>query len=191
VTGPSIKGTTFQKVVDDLRELVEEGLLSFEKIEARLEAADLAYLEKKISPTEWVPIDTYERGVELLAATRAPGRREAYLVERGAQAAERLASLGIYSQLDATTENMGPRIGHMIITVARAIFNFGEWHFEPGENGGFRMRIDDAEALPEVGRFAVQGFTQYVANRASGFPVRVSSDRPSRDVVLFRADPAR
>lgn len=186
MTAPSIKGTTFQKVVDDLLELVERRRLTRRQIEARLETEDLAYLDEKVSPAAWIPIGTYARAIELLAERHAPSQRQAYLVERGVQAAERLASLGIYSQLEATTENLGPRIGHMIVSLAGAIFSFGRWRYEPGENGGFSIRVEDAAALPEVARFTVQGFVQHVASRASGLPMRVLSDRPSPDVVVYR-----
>ena len=185
---PSIKATTFQGVADDLRALVEEGKLSREMLETRLEADDLVYVDdEKLTPTAWVPIEVYRRAVELLADIKSPGSREAYLVARGERAAERLSALGIYSQLDATTKTMGSRVGNLIISVARAIFNFGEWTYEVGEPEVFTVEISDAEAMPEVGRFAIQGFAQHVATRASGVRIRVASDRPQPGRLVFKA----
>jgi len=191
VQGPAIKATAFQTVVDDVERLLGEGRLSRERLEASLEAGDLAYLDEKQSPTAWIPIETYDRAVQLLARVEAPGNRDAYLVSRGERSAERLAALGIYSQLDASAENLGTRIGKMIITVAVAIYIFGQWHFEVGEvQGSFEIRVEDAAAMPEVARLATQGFVQAVATRVSGAPRRVTSERPRPDLVLLRAAPA-
>jgi hypothetical protein len=186
VADPAIKATTFQKVADDLRELVAKGEVSRGEIEARLPASDLAWLDASHPATAWIPIGTYERAVELLAQLVAPDRREAYLIERGAQSAERLSALGIYGQLEATTEQMGSRIGGIIVSVARMIFNFGEWRFVSMRDLGFEIHVEDAAAMPEVARLAVQGFVQYVASRATGTAMRVSSLRPRPDLVVIR-----
>lgn len=184
---PAIKATAFQGVVDDLQRLVAEGRLSRERLEASLEPADLALLEEKHGPTAWIPIGTYARAVELLARVEAPDGREAYLVRRGERSAERLAALGIYSQLDATADNLGTRVGRMIVTVSGAIYSFGTWHFEVGEAyGDFTIRVEDAAAMPEAARLATQGFVQAVATRVARAPRRISSERPRPDLVLFR-----
>jgi hypothetical protein len=186
VAEPAIKATTFQKVADDLRELVAKGEVSRGEIETRLPAPDLAWLDASHAPTAWIPIGTYERAVELLAQLVAPDRRDAYLIERGAQAAERLSALGIYAQLESTTEQMGSRIGTIIVSVARMIFNFGEWRFVSIRDLGFEIHVEQATAMPEVARLAVQGFVQYVASRATGTAMRVTSQRPRPDLVVIR-----
>jgi hypothetical protein len=191
VQAPAIKATAFQSVVDDVQRLLDEGRLSRERLEASLEAADLAILEEKQGPTAWIPIGTYERVVELLARVEARGEREAYLVRRGERSAERLAALGIYSQLDATAENLGTRVGRMIVTVSGAIYSFGSWHFEVGEAyGEFTIRVEEASAMPEAARFATQGFVQAVATRVARTPRRIASERPRADLVLFRTAPS-
>ncbi len=188
MTVPSIKGTAFQSVVDDVQQLLAAGRLSREELEARLTGEDLEILDAKVNPTAWYPIDTYDRAVEVLARKEAPLRTEEYLVERGLKAAERLAALGIYSQLDATSEHMGVRVGKVIVTISRAIYNFTSFHYEPGTDGvSFSIRVEDAAAFPEAARFATQGFVEHVASRAAGYAMRVSSERPSHDVVVYRA----
>jgi hypothetical protein len=184
---PSIKATAFQTVADDIQRHLEKGRLSRDRLEAELEASDLVWIDEKLPATAWVPIDSYARSVELLARLEAPGRREAYLVRRGERSAERLSNLGIYSQLDATTENLGIRVGHIIVTVSQAIYNFTHWVFEPREDEGFSIRVEDAAAFPEVSRFATQGFIQYVSRRSSGRDTRVVSQRPSPDLVVYRS----
>ncbi len=188
MTIPSIKGTAFQSVVDDVQRLLAAGRLSREELEAQLTGEDLEILDAKVNPTAWYPIDTYERAVDLLARKQAPLRTQEYLIERGALAAERLAELDIYSQLDATAEHMGVRVGKMIVTLSRAIYNFTAFHFEPGTDGvSFSIRVEDAAAFPEAARFATQGFVEHVASRAAGYAIRVTSERPSHDVVVYRA----
>jgi hypothetical protein len=190
VQAPAIKATAFQTVVDDIQRLLDEGRLSRDRLEASLEAGDLALLDEKHGPTAWIPIGTYERAVELLARVEAPGQREAYLVRRGERSAERLAALGIYSQLDATADNLGTRVGRMIVTVSGAIYSFGRWHFEVGkEFGEFTIRVEDAAAMPEAARFATQGFVQAIASRVARAPRRITSERPRLDLVLFRSMP--
>lgn len=189
---PSIKATAFQSVADDLNRLVEAGRLGREELEARLEAEDLPFIDEKLSPTTWVPVGTYQRGTELLVAKEAPNHGEEYLAERGARAADRLAALGMYSQLDATTQNLGQRIGHMIISLARAIYSFGEWSFEPqGNDVGFEIRVTEVGALPEVARFATRGFIQRTAERASGRPLCVVSIRRTPDTIVYLAKTTR
>lgn len=188
---PSIKATAFQSVADDLHRLQDEGRLSQDAVEASLEAEDLAFVDAKLPATAWVPIGTYARAVELLARTEAPDRSEAYLIERGERSAERLAALGIYSQLDATTERLGQRIGHMIVSLARAIYNFSDWRYEAhGEDQGFAIYVQNAGDLPEVSRLATQGFIQHVASRAGGRPIRVASHRPAPDTIVYLGRPA-
>jgi hypothetical protein len=188
VTIPSIKGTAFQSVVDDIQSLLDAGRLSREELEARLTGEDLEILDGKVNPTTWSPIDTYKRAVEVLARKEAPLRTEEYLVERGVKAAERLSALGIYSQLEATSEHMGVRVGKVIVTISRAIYNFTCFHYEPGDDGvSFSIRVEDAAAFPEAARFATQGFVEYVASRAAGYAMHVTSERPSPDVVVYRA----
>lgn len=187
---PAIKATAFQTVVADVERLLDEGRLSRARLEASLEASDLVFLDEKQSPTAWIPIETYDRVVQLLARVEAPGNREAYLVARGERSAERLAALGIYSQLDASAENLGTRIGKMIVTVSGAIYSFGKWHFEVGETeGSFEIRVEDAAAMPEVARLATQGFVQAVAARVARAPRRIISERPRPDLVILRTAP--
>jgi hypothetical protein len=88
MTVPSIKGTAFQSVVDDVHRLLAAKRLSREELEARLTGEDLEILDAKVNPTAWYPIDTYERTVDLLARKQAPLRTQEYLTERGALAAE-------------------------------------------------------------------------------------------------------
>jgi hypothetical protein len=184
---PSIKGTAFESAFDDVHRLLAEGRLSRDEIEVALTAEDLRILEQKISPATWYPIASYARLIEVLIEKEARGRPQSYLLERGARSAERLSQAGIYQQLHLSSERLGIRVGHIITSLAGAIYNFTRWHFEPHGAGEFTIRVEEASEFPNVSRFTTQGFIERVSTRASGFPVRVVSDRPSPDLILYGA----
>jgi len=52
--------------------------------------------------------------------------------------------------------------------------------------GTSRIEVSEAGALPEVSRFAAQGFIEYTASRLSGAAIRVTSERPALDRIVFR-----
>lgn len=189
---PSIKGTTFAYAHEDLGRALAERRVSREQVEARLHAEDLAILDEKPVPTHWYPIASYARIVELLAEVEGGGDREAYLLGRGRSAAEKLSSAGTYQQLEASSAQLGPRVGKIVISVAGLIYNFGRWEFQVGERTGqFQITIDDCRDLPEVSRLATQGFIEAVACNVAGFPVRVTSHRERPGRVVFDATPER
>lgn len=199
--GPAIKGSAFQSVVEDVQRLLQEGRISREELEVRLEPADLPFLEDKVLPPFWYPIETYRRLSELLMELEGGGRPE-YIVRRGARAAERLFTLGIYQQLrrgEKIAEEMrssgsawSQQDGAIMASLAGAIFSFTSWRFvaDP-ERGAHRIEVSDAAGLPEVARFAAQGFIEYVSTRLAKAHVRVTSERPSPERVVFQLKPTR
>lgn len=200
--GPAIKGSAFQSVVEDVQRLLQEGHLSREALEVRLDRADLPFLEEKVLPAFWYPIETYRRLSELLMEVEGGGRPE-YVVRRGARAAERLFTLGIYQQL-RRGEKIAEEIrssgstwtqqdGAIMASLAGAIFNFTSWRFvaDAEQRGAHRIEVSDAAALPEVARFAAQGFIEYVSTRLAQAHVRVTSERPSPERIVFRLKPTR
>jgi len=194
VPEPSIKGTAFESVVEDVKALADSGRISRDALEARLSAVDLEVLDDKILPAAWYPIDCYRRLSELLLETEGRGRTD-YLRRRGALAAERLFAAGLYQQL-LRGEEIGEEIrkagrrwtareGNLMATLAGAIFNFTRWRFSVESNASSRIDVTDAEALPEVARHAAEGFIEYTASRLSGGRVRVTSERPTSDTLRF------
>jgi hypothetical protein len=202
VDGPAIKGSAFQSVVEDVQRLLQEGRLSREALEVRLDPSDLPFLDEKVLPAFWYPIGTYRRLSEILMEVEGGGRPE-YVVRRGARAAERLFTLGIYQQL-RRGEKIAEEIrssgsawsqqdGAIMASLAGAIFNFTSWRFvaDAAQRGAHRIEVSDAAALPEVARFAAQGFIEYVSTRLAQAHVRVTSARPSPDRIVFQLDPTR
>jgi hypothetical protein len=185
---PSIKGSVFQAAPEDLNRLVSEGRISREALETRLEAGDVALLDHKVRPTEWYPIASYGRMVELLAELEGGADREAYLVSRGIRAAARISATGTYQQLETSSEQLGPRVGRIVVTVAKLFYNFSSWHFDSSDDHSrYSIRVEDARDLPEANRLAAQGFIAFVGEKVGGRAVEVTSERPRPDQILFHA----
>jgi hypothetical protein len=196
VSVPSIKGTAFQSVVEDLRGLVAAGRIGRAELAARLPADDLRTLEEKILPGSWYPLATYRRMTELLMEVEGGGRPE-YVVRRGARAAERLFAAGLYLQLERGEEigagkrkrgeGWTEREGNLVASLSGAIFNVSRWRFSIDPHDAMVHRIEASEAaeLPDVACHAAQGFVEYTATRLSGAPVRVTWERVGRGGVLF------
>src|SRR5688572_1766603 len=103
MTVPSIKGSAFEAVVLDVGRLLQSGKIPREEAATRLEAEDLRLLEDKILPALWYPLASYRRMSELLWEFDG-GRDPAYLMGRGARAAERLFDAGLYQQMQRGEE---------------------------------------------------------------------------------------
>lgn len=196
---PSIKGSAFQSVVEDVVRLVETGALPRPALEAALAAQDLRLLEEKILAGLWYPLDSYRRLTELLMRAEGGDGRE-YVVARGARAAERLFAAGLYQQLSrgeelgaekrAAQESWTAHEANLMTTLAGAIFNVSRWRFATDEaSGRSRIEVSEATALPEVSRWAAEGFIAYSASRLAGVTIHVKSHRPTPDRVVFSLEP--
>jgi hypothetical protein len=200
---PSIKGAAFQTVVQDVLRVIQERKISRRAAEARLEAEDLEVLDDKILPGLWYPLACYERMTELLWEVEGD-RDTAYLVGRGARSAERLFEAGLYQQmrrgeeLGAAKRERGEAWsefdGNLMTSLAGSIFNVSKWRYRRHPEDAYMTRIEvtSARELPEVSRWAAQGFIQYMASRMTGLDVQVTSDRPVADRIVFtlRMSPA-
>lgn len=182
----SIKGTAFDSVLQDVRALLEAGSISREELETGLEATDLAYLDQKIQPASWYPIECYARWLERLSKLESGGKPEAYLFNRGSTAAERLHAAGIYPQLDASANTLGLRVLPLVISLAGAIYNFTEWHCDVAPGGGkFTITVSGAQGYPNVARFAAEGFIHCTIERVTSASVQIWSERHTKDQVIF------
>jgi hypothetical protein len=192
---PSIKGSAFQGVVEDLLRLLEEGALDRDQLETALEAEDLQLLDRKVLPGLWYPLTSYQRLTELLMQVEGDGS-SAYVVARGARAAERLFAAGLYQQLSrgdeigaekqAAKERWSPQEANLMASLAGAIFNVSRWRFvTDADTDSSRIEVTEASALPEVSRWAAQGFVEYTASRLARATVVVTSERPSPGTLIF------
>jgi hypothetical protein len=188
---PSIKATGFQSAADDLVRLIEARKISREEVEARLRGDDLRYLDKQLAATTWVPIDVYQRVVDILVKLEANGPPQVYLHNRGVRAGQRLHKAGLYRQFDASPETWGNRVGKIATTMASVLYNFTRWSFEIGEGRNWQIVVDEASQFPEVARFTTQGFIEYMSSNVSGRDEVVRSERVSSERLIYKGERAR
>ena len=193
---PSIKGSAFETVVIDLTRLIQVGKIAREAVEARLESEDLQLLDDKVLPGLWYPLASYRRMSELLWEVEG-NRDPAYLMARGARSAERLFDAGLYQQmqrgeeLGAAKRERGEAWsefdGNLMTTLAATIFNVSRWRYRrhPEDVNVNRIEVTGARDLPEVSRWAAQGFIEYMASRMTGATVTVTSERPAPDRIVY------
>jgi len=190
LTQPSVKGTLLLGVVVQVRRLVRAGRVGADELEVKLEPGDLALLEQKILPSSWYPVSALERMLELVWAKEG-GRRPEFLREQGRASAEALAAAGIYRQLAASSgrRREPDAFGRLLCTLSSAMYDFMEWRHLGGPRGV--TEVDGAADWPDVLRIATEGFIEHAVRHAGGLDVRVTSERPTRDRVVFYVEPAR
>lgn len=184
---PSVKGTIFKAVVDELNGYLSDGIIQRDDLVSRCRPEDLAYLDQEIAIASWYPVATYGRYLRFLCDRFGSGRRE-YLMEGGRRSAQRVIDMGVYSQLDSRTERWGKRIGRVLVTLGGSFYNFGTWSWESSEDGrGFRIEVDGVAAMPEEAAARAHGFVEHLASRAAGSRVRLDFDRPRPALLVFSA----
>lgn len=178
---PSVKGSAFQSVVDDVRRLIEQGAIERES----LGDSYLGLLEQAHTPLSWVPIAGYGALLDLLAKTEGGLDPKDYLRGRGKMAAARLLS-GSYEAFAAEPGTWGRRTGETMLGIARLLYNFMTWRFSALPGDVYEVYVEDAADFPEAARETAHGFVAEYAARAAGRPVLVESERPTRDRVVYR-----
>jgi hypothetical protein len=193
VSHPSIKGSVFSSVVEDVERLIRVGLISRQKIEAKLGEEALSHLDEKIQTALWYPIESYRVLSELLVEVEGGGRME-YMFERGERSAERLFDQGLYEQLRYASEKSesGTHLqirsaGRLIVTLAPAMFNFTRWsfHVDPDTTQRFTIQVKDARELPEVLRYSSAGFCHAVSEAACKAKLSIRHERVRPDEILI------
>jgi hypothetical protein len=163
VKKPAIKGTLFSGVVADLNRLVEQGRISPELLESRLEPQDIALIDEKINAAGWYDIHAYHRIVELLCEVEGGGR-ESYWFDRGVRAARRLVEAGIYHQMDylgrtmaggeidpAARFNAFAKDMRLLLSIHASMLNFGDWRcvVDPEHGDRYRVEIRGVSGIPD------------------------------------------
>ena len=201
---PSVKGSIFKGVLDDLARVRQEGRLSEEQIEAGLADDDLVFLETEANPASWYPMESYARITQLLGDVEGAGK-DSYFVERGRASARRLMEAGLYQQLaflprwnERTSRGTGEESAliadhasklRMVISMASGIYNVGKWVVEPDPGSPRRLciAIREASAYSEPMRLAIEGFFNECAHAAREDLVQLyTSERPAPDLIRLR-----
>jgi hypothetical protein len=186
---PSIKGTAYNSVHDDLHRMIDDGRISEDELGARLSREELELFESKVLATKWYAIDTYRKLLALVAEKEAKGRIDEYLVERGWRAAERLKEAGIYRQLgadDGAGKSWGARVANLVTKISGLLYNFTRWSVDEPENETvLHVNVDDAKDFADECRYTAQGFVAFAATLMAGEPVKISSARPTPDRIVY------
>jgi hypothetical protein len=196
---PSIKGTAFTKVVEDVAKLMATKALSRSEAERWLQPDDFAVLEREVQAARWYDIRVYERMSRLLLDVEGHGDTS-YLRERGRQTAKRLLQAGVYAQLEYLQRTEASRerdpaqrfeaLGRdlrLLNTLSASILNFSKWNHVKEEQHPRRYRIEvsEAAAMPEVLCWTCDGFVNGMAEHGTG-SLLWRWERRKRDLVLFR-----
>lgn len=164
---PAVKGTLYQNLCALVLDLRACGRLGDAEIEKMLSSEECELLEAEIAIASWYPLDTYCRMLALAASTGVDGP-EAFAEQSGHASAEHVISMGLYSQLDARTEeSWETRVGRILSTLWRAFFNFGEARFSNIDSGGFVIETTEVACMPDLLTCRVQGFIECLARRAA------------------------
>jgi hypothetical protein len=160
---PAIKGTLFSAVVADLKRLIDEGRISPEMLESRLDPRDVELMDEKINAAGWYDLHAYHRMVELLCDAEGGGRAN-YWRERGVRAARRLMEAGIYHQMDylgrtmASSEidstarfNAFAKDMRLLLTIQASLLNLGDWScvVDPDQEDRYRIEIRGITGIPD------------------------------------------
>ncbi len=206
---PSIKGTIFGPVAEEIQALVASGRIGDDELATALEAKDIELLEAKTLVASWYPIDTYARYLDLLC--RKEGRGDPhYYEQRGSMSARRLMDAGLYSQLDllGSIADEPERVGEgaeqralrayrsklaVVLSLAGSIYNVGRWKAidDPEHPGRVAIEIQDATAYSDGMVGAIVGFLDECARAVSSKTkklYRYERSRPDRIVIRMLRD---
>jgi hypothetical protein len=189
---PSVKGVLLQHAVDRVESYLASGRLSRDQLEVRLERDDLGVFDgEKIVGGFWYPAARYERLLELIHEVE--GRRPEALVEYGRSSGEQLLGTSAFSAIFAATarrtgaEGAGP----LVVKLAELVLNFTRWRFRGASLDDFTVEVSEAADYHELARRSVEGLIEVFGSRLFGKALRVTSERPTPDRIVYRARAAR
>jgi hypothetical protein len=197
VAEPSIKGSIVGPMAEELLALRDRGRIDSADLEARLDADALALLERKVDPSSWVPLRTYEQLALVLQLIE--GRNDGgYMRARGERAGARLAEAGIYQQLKFvesrrhSTESVElfKTDMRLIMSLQAALLNVGAWSVEtdPEHPGRVIVRVREADAIPNCLAEAIEGLFNGLSKRGPHGGLHWTLDRPRRNELRLRMD---
>jgi hypothetical protein len=196
---PSIKGSVFTAVVEDVNKLVADGRVSAAELDRWLEPGDRALLEARILVSSWYGIDAYARMNRLLCDVEGSGSHE-YLREKGRETARRLLRAGLYAQLEylkrvevVTADGAEHRFAafgrdlRRLTTMSASILNFSKWVPEPDpeHEGRYRIVVSEARDYPEPLCWRSDGFVNEMGAQHEAADLW-RWERTAPDVIVFR-----
>jgi hypothetical protein len=195
---PSIKGSVFASVVEDVRKVASSGALSRQELSRWLDARDVALLDEPISISSWYDIESYRRMNELLRDVAGGGSNE-YLILKGRETARRLLEAGLYAQLEYLHRTRVAQVSdetarfdafgrdlRRLTTISASILNFSRWSSRPDPEhpGRYLIEVAEAERFPEVLCWRSWGFVNEMATE-HGEPDLWRWERKTPERILF------
>jgi len=189
---PSIKGSAFKSVVQQVRTAVSEDAISREALAKRLEPGELDVVEGTIDLGAWYDVGLHDRLLEVLRDVR--GMKDVQQI--GQTSARLLAEAGVYQQMDYLNRMQYDQEGdpesrlkaygrdlRRLTTLSAAILNFSRWAvvLDAQFEDRYAIEITDASAFRDIHLQVIESFM----NAISGEPVW-TFERPQPDRVLFR-----
>ena len=196
---PSIKGSVFAGVIEDVCRLVRRGGISLDELTRWLKPQDVDLLDEDIVLSDWYDISIYTRMNELLRDVEGGGSNE-YLRRCGSRTARRLLESGLYQQLEylqrtelgrakderARFEAFGRDL-RLLATLSGSILNFSRWKPKPDpeEAGRYVIEVSEARHMPDVLCWRSDGLINEMATQ-HGEPDLWRWERVKDDLVVFR-----
>ena len=179
-----IKGILLQVFQDHLRTLLDRG-------EIRLDERMAAWLlQEEVAATDWYPL---QKLIELCDQI-APlvGSDEEGLRRFGRGAAAEAERTGPYEQFKVTAEKQGFELAiRLVTTIAELLHEYMTWKFlEQSLEEGFIVQATGASAWSEELRQITAGWIEHMACNLYGRTIRIDTERPEPDCILFIGRPA-
>ncbi len=196
---PSIKGTVFLALVEDVQKLLAKKAVKREELGRWLQPKDLSCVDSAVHAHEWYDIRLYARLSELLRDVEGKGRNE-YLVKRGERSARRLIDGGLYSQLEylqaasfgrqSDPKERFAAFGRDLArttTLSASILNFSKWAAkpDPAQANRWLMEVSEARDYPETLAWATLGFTNELGRTKRKEDIW-TWERPEPARIVFR-----
>ena len=184
---PSVKGVLLRSAADRIQCYLASGRLSRDQLELRLGPEDLALLEKDgIVNGIWYPATRFEQLLDVIY--EADGRRPEALIDFGRSAAEGLLGAPAFAGIYQATARRGSHEsgGPLLMKLAELMLNFTRWKYVGVSADEFVVEVSHAAAFHEHVRFTAQGLIGFFGSSLFQTALHMTSERPSRDLVLFR-----
>jgi hypothetical protein len=198
-SAPSIKGTIFQGVVEEVRSLIARSGSELGELSRWLKPEDLDYLDTEILIVGWYDIDAYARMVTLLRDVEGSGSNE-YLRQGGRRNARILLETGLYPQLQylhrtklaKASDQRARFIAYgddlrILTSITAGILNFSCWKPmpDPAREHRYIIEVSGAQDFPEVLAWRTDGFINEMASQ-HGEPELWAWTRTAPDMIVFR-----
>ena len=184
----SIKGAGFTETWGRLQAMIRDGRTSREDLEQRLGKEAFALVESEPIPSLWYPLAAVDEFTERVAALEGPAG-PAYYRAMGAGAFDELISRPAFATFVGTAQGFTARRGESLVKLAGLVYNFGEWSYSGETPTEFVVEVRNAAALAQFREWTAAGFIERLMEYISNESIRVTPERPTRNLLVLRGIP--